>query len=300
MSGIDTGTAEPRLVVQTSPYVHQGLTTPALMRDVLIALAPVVIAAGWYFGVSGLLVVAAATAGAMVTEGCGPGAWKTLGDWSAALTGVLLGLTLPPGLPLWMAFLGGVVAIGLGKLIWGGLGHNLFNPALVGRAFLQAAFPTALTTWPAPAGPPGRCRGATFALPVPAGRQVDAVTTATPLGLMKFETADRRRSDAAARQHRRLARRDQRRADPARRALARLRAAPSTGASRSASCSRSRRSPAILHLPTPSATRRRSFMLLSGRPALRRGVHGHRSGDDRRSRPAAPGSSASASACWWC
>ena len=66
------------------------------------------------------------------------------------MTGVLLGLVLPPGLPLWMAFAGGAIGIGMGKVMWGGLGNNLFNPALVGRAFLQAAFPTAMTTWPLP------------------------------------------------------------------------------------------------------------------------------------------------------
>ena len=77
-------------------------------------------------------------------------------DDSALTTGVLLGLTLPPAIPLWMAFLGGVAGIGLGKLVWGGLGQNLFNPALVGRAFLQAAFPTAITTWAQPAAPGSR------------------------------------------------------------------------------------------------------------------------------------------------
>jgi electron transport complex protein RnfD len=101
---------------------------------------------------------------------------------------VLLGLTLPPGLPLWMAFLGGVVGVGLGKLVWGGLGQNLFNPALVGRAFLQAAFPSALTTWSAPLS-----SGEFFAIPrsllaLPLLRaEVDAVSAATPLGLVKFE-----------------------------------------------------------------------------------------------------------------
>ncbi len=182
MNGIDAGTAEPRLVVQTSPYVHQGLTTPGLMRDVLLALVPVVVAAGWHFGVSGLLVVAAATAGALVTERLALGK-GTLADGSAAVTGLILGLTLPPGLPLWMAFVGGATAIGLGKLIWGGLGHNLFNPALVGRAFLQAAFPTALTTWHDP-GNPMSLRGGTFALPFLQAQEVDGTTAATPLNLM--------------------------------------------------------------------------------------------------------------------
>jgi electron transport complex protein RnfD len=85
-----------------------------------------------------------------------------------------------------MAFVGGVAAIGLGKLIWGGLGHNLFNPALVGRAFLQAAFPTALTTWHTP-GDPLSLRGATFALPFLQAGKVDGTTAATPLNLMREE-----------------------------------------------------------------------------------------------------------------
>jgi electron transport complex protein RnfD len=109
----------------------------------------------------------------------------TLRDGSAALTGVLLGLTLPPGIPMWIAFLGGVAGIGLGKLIWGGLGHNLFNPALVGRAFLQAAFPTAITTW-SPPQDPWTVRAGNLALPFMQAPP-DAITAATPLGLMKFE-----------------------------------------------------------------------------------------------------------------
>lgn len=178
--------AGPRLVVSTSPFLRQGVTTPGLMRDVVIAVAPVVAISVYYFGTSALLVVAAATAGATLTE------WffsrrkgSSLGDWSAALTGVLLGLTLPPGFPMWMAFVGGVVGIGVGKLFWGGLGHNLFNPALVGRAFLQASFPTWITTWAAPERlwlP----RTSNLAWPF-MSPTVDGMTMATPLNVMKFE-----------------------------------------------------------------------------------------------------------------
>lgn len=179
----------PRLVVQSAPFLRQGVTTPALMRDVLIALVPVVGAAFWFFGISALLVIAAAAAGAAGTEWLlGPRRPRgaSLADGSGALTGVLLGLTLPPGLPLWMAFLGGVAAIGLGKLVWGGLGHNLFNPALVGRAFLQAAFPIAITTW-APPGGPTTLLPSNFAWPLMAAPPLpDAMTAATPLNLMKF------------------------------------------------------------------------------------------------------------------
>lgn len=176
------------LVVQPAPFLRRALTTPVLMRDVLLALAPVLAAAVWHFGPAAALVVTAAVVGAMATERLmGRGGSAGLLDGSAALTGVLLGLTLPPGIPLWMAFLGGVAAIGLGKAIWGGLGHNLFNPALVGRAFLQAAFPTALTTWTAPGG--GRDLAfvpASILAPPFLRVDVDAVSAATPLALAKF------------------------------------------------------------------------------------------------------------------
>lgn len=135
--------------VSTSPFLHDQATTPKIMYEVLITLAPVVLAAIYYFGLGAFAIMVTAILGCAVTE------WlfdpsgskgKSLRDGSALLTGILLALTLPPGFPLWMAFLGGVVAIGMGKVIWGGLGQNVFNPALVGRAFLQAAFPTAITT----------------------------------------------------------------------------------------------------------------------------------------------------------
>jgi len=183
-------TASPDLVLSTAPFVREGATTPRIMAEVLCAALVVALAASWNFGIGALLTVAAATAGAAATE------WlfsrsetpSRLRDYSALTTGVLLGLTLPPSMPLWMAFVGGVAAIGLGKLIWGGLGQNLFNPALVGRAFLQAAFPTAITTWSPPVEP-----GGIFSLPKSllaapfASGAVDAVSTATPLGLSKFQ-----------------------------------------------------------------------------------------------------------------
>ncbi|HQU59009.1 MAG TPA: RnfABCDGE type electron transport complex subunit D, partial [Saprospiraceae bacterium] len=114
---------------------------------------------------------------------------STLGDGSALITGLLLALTLPPGFPLWMAFLGGVIAIGMGKAIWGGLGQNTFNPALVGRAFLQAAFPTAITTWELPNGHYWMPRGTNLALPFFQGHPIDAISAATPLSRMKFDHA---------------------------------------------------------------------------------------------------------------
>jgi electron transport complex protein RnfD len=91
---------------------------------------------------------------------------------------------------MWMAFSGGAFAIGFGKLLFGGLGQNPFNPALLGRAFLQAAFPTALTTWPDLSGPWWALRGDNLALPLMSPDPTAAVTGATPLGLMKFEGVD--------------------------------------------------------------------------------------------------------------
>ncbi len=176
----------PPLLVTASPHLMAADSTPRIMWTVVATLAPVCAAAAWFFGVGALLIVAAATAGALATERLlGPGG--AVRDGSATITGVLLGLTLPPGLPLWMAALGGIVAIGFGKLVFGGLGRNIFNPALLGRAFLQAAFPTALTTWPLPGGGFWQLRGDLFALPFMSARPVDVLTGATPLGLMKFE-----------------------------------------------------------------------------------------------------------------
>ena len=112
---------------------------------------------------------------------------NSLKDGSAVITGILLALTLPPGFPLWMVFLGGIVAIGMGKVIWGGLGQNIFNPALLGRAFLQAAFPTAITTWSPPDGRYLGFRGTNMAIPFFQGNNVDGITSATPLSHMKFD-----------------------------------------------------------------------------------------------------------------
>jgi electron transport complex protein RnfD len=176
---------DPRLVVTAAPHLKGPETTPRIMWSVVLSLVPVVGAAAWHFGPGAFLLVGAAVLGALVPERLF-GRKGTLRDGSAAITGILLGLTLPPGLPLWMAFLGGVFAIGFGKLVFGGLGRNVFNPALLGRAFLQAAFPVALTTWAPPGGPWWRLRGDPLALPL-ASPAADAVTGATPLGLMKFE-----------------------------------------------------------------------------------------------------------------
>ena len=179
---------KPSLLLTASPHLGARDTTPTIMWSVVMSLVPVVGASVYYFGPSALLVIAAATLGAVLTE-LVFGPEGALGDGSTAITGVLLGLTLPPGLPMWMASLGGVFGIGFGKLIFGGLGQNIFNPALLGRAFLQAAFPVALTTWPSLGGGWWALRGDNFAIPLMSPNVPDALTGATPLGLMKFEQA---------------------------------------------------------------------------------------------------------------
>lgn len=179
-------TDEPRLHLSASPHLKAPDSTARIMWSVVGSLVPIVAASIYFFGPSAILVVGSATAGALLTERVfGPGG--SLWDGSAAITGILLGLTLPAGMPIWMAFLGGAFGVGFGKLLFGGLGQNIFNPALLGRAFLQAAFPTAITTWPATSQAWATLRGNNLALPLLGAGEVDAVTAATPLGLMKFE-----------------------------------------------------------------------------------------------------------------
>lgn len=176
----------PRFELTASPHIKGPDTTPRIMWSVVASLAPVVAAAVYYFGPSAILVISAATIGCVVTERLF-GKGGSLADGSAAITGLLLGLTLPPGLPLWMALLGGFFAIAFGKLLFGGLGQNIFNPALLGRAFLQAAFPEGLTTWPVATESWAQLRGDNFAWPLMSADPVAAVTGATPLGNMKFD-----------------------------------------------------------------------------------------------------------------
>ncbi len=176
-----------RLVIAASPHIRGPVSTPVIMWNVVASLLPLVAIATYFFGPSALLVVGAGVAGAVVAERL-LGNRGSLGDGSAAITGMLLGLTLPAGMPMWMAFMGGALGIGFGKLLFGGLGYNIFNPALFGRAFLQAAFPVAITTWPAAGGAMKwwSLRGDNLALPF-ISAHTDAITAATPLGLMKFE-----------------------------------------------------------------------------------------------------------------
>ncbi len=190
------------LHISTSPHIRKGISTDTIMLHVVLALLPVAAFAVFSFGWNALLLLFTTTAACVLTEHLlclWSGKTSTVSDWSAVITGLLLGLTLPPIFPLWMAFLGGVIALALGKFIFGGLGYNVFNPALVGRAVLQAAFPVAITTW-FPAFAPDRFRSlsaSTLAFPFAEPPQVDAVTGATPLSAFKFEQMGTETADLA-------------------------------------------------------------------------------------------------------
>ncbi len=179
-----------QLLLTTSPFLKQQEDTPAVMRQVIYSLIPAVLAAAWFFGIGALAIIFTGIAASMLAEWIYNRLLKkrnSLTDYSAMLTGLLLALTLPPGIPLWMVVIGAFFAIFVGKLVFGGLGANTFNPALVGRAFMQASFPVAITTW----GSFGnlsafsQLRGPLFTLPFVQAK-VEAVTMATPLSNMKF------------------------------------------------------------------------------------------------------------------
>lgn len=139
-----TNDAAPALRVAPAPHVYDTrLTTRRMMLDVLLALAPVVGMSLYNFGWRAVLVMAVTTASCLVVEEAGALLQRrpsSLGDLSAAVTGLILGLSLPASCPWWVAMIAGVVAIGIGKLAFGGLGQNLFNPAMVGRAFAMISF----------------------------------------------------------------------------------------------------------------------------------------------------------------
>lgn len=163
-----------KLVVSSSPHFHDGSSVRKIMLLVIAALAPACLAGVATFGPRALWVMLVCVVACMLVEAlCTKlqGRACTLGDGSAALTGLLLGMNLPVTTPAWMCVVGAIIAIGIGKMIYGGLGYNPFNPALVGRVALLMAFPTTMTTWVAP-------RSASS--PLWAG--VDSVTRATPLG----------------------------------------------------------------------------------------------------------------------
>lgn len=165
------------LTLTTSPHLHSDESVPDIMRQVIWALIPAIGAAVYFFGLRALLLLTVCSGACLLSEHICQKLRKqetTIGDGSALITGILLALILPPAIPLWAAALGAVVAIVMGKMVFGGLGHNKFNPALVGRAFLQAAFPVMMTTWSSPSQNI-------------ASLNISVITQATPLAAMKFQ-----------------------------------------------------------------------------------------------------------------
>ncbi|MTI12496.1 RnfABCDGE type electron transport complex subunit D [Sansalvadorimonas verongulae] len=136
--------------IRTSPHLKKTLTVREIMASVVVALLPVCAWSIWLFGLSALALLITTTLSCIATEALFNrlnGKPALARESSVVITGLLLGLTLPPGFALWMAALAGFVSVALGKVLFGGLGQNPFNPALVGRAFAQASFPVAMTTW---------------------------------------------------------------------------------------------------------------------------------------------------------
>ena len=164
-----------KLVVSLSPHAHGKDSVERNMYGVIIALVPALLASLWFFGIGSAIVCLTSVASCVFFE------WainkyilrnerNTILDGSAALTGILLGMNLPSNLPVWIIIIGALFAIGVGKMTFGGLGQNIFNPALVGRCALLVAFPAQMTSWP---------------LPGQWLKYTDAMTGATPLALMQ-------------------------------------------------------------------------------------------------------------------
>ncbi len=165
---------ENKLIVSPSPHLHGGDSISKNMYGVIIALIPALAISFYQFGLGAVIVTAIAILSCCITEFVISkymlGREPSVFDGSAILTGLLLAFNLPSNLPFWIVIIGAVVAIGLGKMSFGGLGNNVFNPALVGRVFLLISFPAQMTIWPEV----GQLAAYT-----------DATTGATPLGLMK-------------------------------------------------------------------------------------------------------------------
>ncbi|HON54465.1 MAG TPA: RnfABCDGE type electron transport complex subunit D [Bacteroidales bacterium] len=143
-----------KLLVSPAPHIHGNQSTKILMRDVVIALIPSLLVSIYFFGFSAIKL---ALVGVITCVGVEYVIQKyiikcnvTIGDYSAVVTGLLLALNLPPNSPWWLIFIGSIVAIGVAKQTFGGLGQNLFNPALVGRVFLLISFPVLMTDWTIP------------------------------------------------------------------------------------------------------------------------------------------------------
>lgn len=163
---------ENTLMVSSSPHLHCGMHTRSIMLDVLIALIPAWIASVWLFGYQALAVEVVCVAAALASEYLSRKVMKraqTVGDLSCVVTGILLAFNLPASIPLWQAALGSVAAIVVAKQLFGGLGQNFVNPALIGRIVLLGSFPDSMNNWPTPLAWMGK---------------VDAISGATPLATM--------------------------------------------------------------------------------------------------------------------
>ncbi|MEG2203676.1 MAG: RnfABCDGE type electron transport complex subunit D [Oscillospiraceae bacterium] len=164
------------LIVSASPHIRDKATTSLIMRDVLIALVPALLASVWLFGIRALMVVAACVIASVLSEYLFERICHkpvTVGDLSAAVTGVLLGFNLPVGIPLWIAAFGGVVAVAFVKQLFGGIGQNFANPAITARIVLLVSFTGPMTTWINPG--PDAVAGATPLAQLAAG-QIPSVT----------------------------------------------------------------------------------------------------------------------------
>jgi electron transport complex protein RnfD len=168
----ETKLASPSFLVSTSPHIRADETIAHIMWQVNLALAPAALFSVYVFGLPALTTIILCIAAAVGTEFLVQ-KWQakevTINDGSAFLTGLLLAMNIPATLPWYMSIIGSIVAISIAKHTMGGLGYNIFNPALVGRAFLLASWPIAMTKWPA------------------AGAAVDGVSSATPLGILKMQ-----------------------------------------------------------------------------------------------------------------
>ena len=190
--------------IRSAPHIKGPRSVEQIMANVVWSLLPICAFYVYQYGISALASILVVTLACLTTErlfvrtGTQSG---SLADFSATITGILLALSLPPGFPLWMGFVAGVVAIALGKALFGGIGFNVFNPALVGRAFVQAAFPVAIATY-TPSFLPGRFTefiptSLAWPLMMPADsaaieawlklKQLDAIAGATPLARWKFD-----------------------------------------------------------------------------------------------------------------
>lgn len=163
------------LVVSPSPHVHSGESTKRLMYNVVLALIPTLAISLFYFGVGALIVTLLSIVSCLFFEFLiqkfllkGK---PSITDGSALVTGLILAFNLPSNLPWWIVIIGALVAIGVGKMTFGGLGRNPFNPALVGRVVLLISFPVQMTSWPLPM--------------VSRMAFIDAITGATPLAIVK-------------------------------------------------------------------------------------------------------------------